>query len=137
MSVVREAERDGLPLHSNLVCHNLAANLLVFARAHGQLEPSQHCKAVGLCGGGGHEDTPRASPRLRVHAKRRPPQVTLSGYACYNFVSSFHGAPFVLTLQQRLDILIGVARGFEYLHGFGIVHRDIKPANILLDKDMQ
>ncbi|CAI5489058.1 unnamed protein product, partial [Closterium sp. Naga37s-1] len=47
------------------------------------------------------------------------------------------GAPFVLTLQQRLDILIGVARGFEYLHGFGIVHRDIKPANILLDKDMQ
>ncbi|CAI7797881.1 unnamed protein product, partial [Closterium sp. NIES-54] len=104
-----------------------------------ELEPSQHCKAVGLCGGGGHEDTPRASPRLRVHAKRRPPQVTLSGYACYNFVSSFHvsGAPFVLTLQQRLDILIGVARGFEYLHGFGIVHRDIKPANILLDKDMQ
>ncbi|CAI5459405.1 unnamed protein product, partial [Closterium sp. Yama58-4] len=38
---------------------------------------------------------------------------------------------------QRVDILIGAARGFEYLHSFGIVHRDIKPANILLDGNMQ
>ncbi|CAI7893577.1 unnamed protein product [Closterium sp. NIES-53] len=42
-----------------------------------------------------------------------------------------------LTLQQRLDILIGAARGLEYLHSFGIVHRDIKPANILLNANMQ
>ncbi|CAI5471548.1 unnamed protein product, partial [Closterium sp. Yama58-4] len=42
-----------------------------------------------------------------------------------------------LTLQQRVGILLGVARGLEYLHSFGIVHRDIKPANILLDAHMQ
>ncbi|GJP55208.1 hypothetical protein CLOM_g14182 [Closterium sp. NIES-68] len=42
-----------------------------------------------------------------------------------------------LSLKQRLDILIGVARGFEYLHSFDIVHRDIKPANILIGDDMQ
>ncbi|GJP64678.1 hypothetical protein CLOP_g21645 [Closterium sp. NIES-67] len=46
-------------------------------------------------------------------------------------------APTSLTLQQRVDILIGVARGLEYLHSFGIVHRDIKPANILIDEHMQ
>ncbi|CAI5952406.1 unnamed protein product [Closterium sp. NIES-64] len=35
-------------------------------------------------------------------------------------------------IVQRLDILTGMARGLEYLHGFSIVHRDIKPANVLL-----
>ncbi|GJP53834.1 hypothetical protein CLOM_g12964, partial [Closterium sp. NIES-68] len=42
-----------------------------------------------------------------------------------------------LSFKQRMDILIGIARGFEYLHSFGIVHRDIKPANILITADMQ
>ncbi|GJP48856.1 hypothetical protein CLOM_g8134 [Closterium sp. NIES-68] len=46
-------------------------------------------------------------------------------------------APFHLSMKQQLDILIGAARGFEYLHSFGLVHRDIKPANILLGADMQ
>ncbi|GJP55523.1 hypothetical protein CLOM_g14471 [Closterium sp. NIES-68] len=47
------------------------------------------------------------------------------------------GAAVPLSFQQRVDILMGAARGFEYLHSFGIVHRDIKPANILLDHNMQ
>ncbi|GJP63975.1 hypothetical protein CLOP_g21015, partial [Closterium sp. NIES-67] len=41
-----------------------------------------------------------------------------------------------LSLRQRLDILIGAARGLEYLHSFGIVHRDIKPANVLITADL-
>ncbi|GJP35818.1 hypothetical protein CLOM_g20341 [Closterium sp. NIES-68] len=46
-------------------------------------------------------------------------------------------APFPLSLVQRLGILIGAARGLEYLHSFSFVHRDIKPANILITADMQ
>ncbi|CAI5966106.1 unnamed protein product [Closterium sp. NIES-65] len=46
-------------------------------------------------------------------------------------------APSPLTLEQRLGVIVGAARGFDYLHGFDIVHRDIKPANILLDTNMQ
>ncbi|CAI5490616.1 unnamed protein product [Closterium sp. Naga37s-1] len=42
-----------------------------------------------------------------------------------------------LSLKQRIDILIGVAKGLQYLHDFGIVHRDIKPANILLGAKME
>ncbi|GJP55719.1 hypothetical protein CLOM_g14656 [Closterium sp. NIES-68] len=42
-----------------------------------------------------------------------------------------------LTIRQRLDILIGTAWGFEYMHSFNIVHRDIKPAIILITADMQ
>ncbi|CAI5979037.1 unnamed protein product [Closterium sp. NIES-65] len=47
------------------------------------------------------------------------------------------GASIPLSLPQRLDVLIGVAKGLQYLHDFGIVHRDIKPANILLGAKME
>ncbi|CAI5975929.1 unnamed protein product, partial [Closterium sp. NIES-64] len=47
------------------------------------------------------------------------------------------GAVAPLSFEQRVGVLVGAARGFEYLHSFGIVHRDIKPANILLDGNMQ
>ncbi|CAI7797827.1 unnamed protein product [Closterium sp. NIES-54] len=42
-----------------------------------------------------------------------------------------------LLLLQRLDVLIGVAKGLQYLHDFNIIHRDIKPANILFNRKMQ
>ncbi|CAI5513393.1 unnamed protein product, partial [Closterium sp. Naga37s-1] len=89
--------------------------------------------------------------------KHHPNLVRLLGYATcgdlrerieqilvYEFISNGDldkwlsaDAPSPLTLRQRLDIIVGAARGFEYLHSFGIVHRDIKPANILLDSNMQ
>src|SRR5271157_4956322 len=40
-----------------------------------------------------------------------------------------------LTILQKIDIVVQVAKGLQYAHERGIVHRDIKPANIVLMRD--
>ncbi len=40
-----------------------------------------------------------------------------------------------LTLKQKINMVVRLAEGLDFLHQNGIVHRDIKPANFLFSRD--
>eukprot|EP01062_Namystynia_karyoxenos_P064667 TRINITY_DN576_c0_g5_i1.p1 TRINITY_DN576_c0_g5~~TRINITY_DN576_c0_g5_i1.p1 ORF type:complete len:578 (+),score=153.40 TRINITY_DN576_c0_g5_i1:89-1822(+) len=48
------------------------------------------------------------------------------------FPSSFPAPP--LKVRKLKRIIVGIAKGLDFLHNNGVIHRDIKPDNILTDK---
>ena len=40
----------------------------------------------------------------------------------------------VLTLEQKLAMLVDIAKGLEHAHRNSIIHRDLKPSNILISE---
>ena len=41
----------------------------------------------------------------------------------------------ILSLEEKLKLLLQICKGMAFAHKNGVIHRDIKPANILIDKE--
>ncbi|MEC4091648.1 protein kinase domain-containing protein [Pseudoalteromonas rubra] len=49
----------------------------------------------------------------------------------------FHQKTHILSLEQKLTLLIQIANGVAAAHQCGVIHCDLKPSNILLDTNQQ
>jgi len=40
-----------------------------------------------------------------------------------------------LSVEEKIDLIVGVLQGLAYAHKKGVIHRDIKPANVRVDSE--
>ena len=63
----------------------------------------------------------------------------VGGGTLTDFISFHQEAADMIGLAAKMEILMGTARGLEYLHCFEeapVLHRDIKSENILLTEEL-
>ena len=57
----------------------------------------------------------------------------ISEYAPDGSLEDLLRAKGKLSVEEAVEMTIGILKGLQHLHESGIIHRDLKPANILLD----
>ena len=65
---------------------------------------------------------------LQTHLRRTP----LSDEYVAKLWFMLCGSAFIAVYRQRLDIMISLASGLEYVHHQGIIHCDIAARNVLV-----